>query len=364
MNLGQVFTPNNIVLEMIDLIQNRGQVLEPSCGDGAFLKHLPQAIGIEIDTQYFGPNIFNMDFFDYNPDIQFQTIIGNPPYVRNKEISISTKNKLKNYFDNRTNLYVHFIDKCIDLLTDHGELIFIVPRDFIKSTSAKVLNNRLMKEGTFTYWRELGDEKVFYKATPNVVIMRWEKNNFSNPLNLSLHEGQIFLTTNIQNKLSDVFTIHVGGASGANNIFIHEQGNIALVTSKTFATQKTSRAFYYEASITDQEGYEYLSQFKDELINRKIKSFTEKNWFEWGRKINLYSGPRIYVNTKTRESKPFYISDDVYFDGSVLALIPKNQQEDLNLWVNKLNNLDWESLGFKVGGRLIFSQNSLFNLMF
>lgn len=34
--LGQYFTPPQIVEEMVHLIQNNGAILEPSCGDGAF----------------------------------------------------------------------------------------------------------------------------------------------------------------------------------------------------------------------------------------------------------------------------------------------------------------------------------------
>ena len=34
--LGQFFTPDNIVNQMISLIQNQGTILEPSCGAGAF----------------------------------------------------------------------------------------------------------------------------------------------------------------------------------------------------------------------------------------------------------------------------------------------------------------------------------------
>lgn len=37
-NLGQFFTPSDIVTKMVSLIENDGIIIEPSCGDGAFLK--------------------------------------------------------------------------------------------------------------------------------------------------------------------------------------------------------------------------------------------------------------------------------------------------------------------------------------
>ena len=45
-SLGQVFTPESVVRCMLRLRHNTGRVLEPSCGDGAFLKHLHHAVGI------------------------------------------------------------------------------------------------------------------------------------------------------------------------------------------------------------------------------------------------------------------------------------------------------------------------------
>ena len=40
-NLGQYYTPQNIVSEMLSLIKNNGFILEPCVGNGAFFKNLP-----------------------------------------------------------------------------------------------------------------------------------------------------------------------------------------------------------------------------------------------------------------------------------------------------------------------------------
>ena len=50
--LGQVFTPDWVVKAMLDLRQHRGRILEPSAGDGAFMRRLERsAVGIEIDER-------------------------------------------------------------------------------------------------------------------------------------------------------------------------------------------------------------------------------------------------------------------------------------------------------------------------
>jgi adenine-specific DNA-methyltransferase len=188
-NFGQVFTPDNIVDLMINLSKNQGNILEPSSGDGAFTKKLKlipnrESMSIEIDEIYSNDDNVIMDFFDLPLESKFDTIIGNPPYVAFKNILPDTISKIQNIetlngFDNRTNLFIYFVRKCIDHLTDNGEIIFITPREFIKQTSSIKLNNTLYEYGTITDWYEYGDKNLFKGYSPNVVIWRFEKNNFT-----------------------------------------------------------------------------------------------------------------------------------------------------------------------------------------
>ncbi len=89
--LGQVFTPAPVVRAMLALRRKRGRVLEPSCGDGAFLRHLPGAVGLELDPDHCPPGAQAIDFFAYPEREQFDTIIGNPPYVRFQDIPAATQ---------------------------------------------------------------------------------------------------------------------------------------------------------------------------------------------------------------------------------------------------------------------------------
>ena len=344
---------------MVQLIENKGIILEPSCGPGAFLEQLPEtAIGIELDASIAHPKAKIMDFFDYTAKVD--TITGNPPYVRYQDIYSSTKTKLPQGFDNRSNLYLFFIEHSINLLNENGEIIFIIPRDFIKTTSALKLNTRLYNEGGFTYWKEYGDEKVFEDASPNVVIFRWVKGG-THTIPVSYYNGYLSFSDTIQNDktkiyLNTLFDIQVGGASGANGVFIEDTGNIDLVVSTTKSTGVTKKAHYVEAPT------DYLNQYKNDLMARRIKKFNENNWWEWGRKIRHIDGPKIYVNNKTRDLQPFFTNSSGWHDGSVLALIPKeNNTYNIDTLITILNNTDWEAQGFLVGGRLIFGQRSLSN---
>lgn len=362
-SLGQVFTEKPVVERMLKLRKNKGTILEPSCGEGAFLNKINECVGIEYDKLVCPEKALNIDFFDYDTANKYNTIIGNPPYVKFKNIELSTKKKLNmQLFDERTNLYLFFIEKCIKHLEPNGELIFIVPRDFIKATSAIKLNKQIFKEGTITDWIELGDELIFPGFNPNCVIFRFEKDNYSRKTNKNLNflenNGQLlFLKVKKQYLFSDYFFVKVGGVSGADHLFENKNGNLDFVNSKTNLTGKTKK-MYYNIESKDLEIY------KDELLKRKIKKFNNKNWYEWGRKYYESDLPRIYVNGKTRNKNPFFINDCNAYDGSILAIFPKfkvKNKDELQEICNYLNNLSWKDYGYKCDGRFLFNQKSLEN---
>ena len=362
--LGQVFTPITIVKQMIRLCRNDGRVLEPSAGRGIFLDHIDNIVGIEIDSDLVHKKSIHMDFFDYHSKHKFSTIIGNPPYVRYQDIASSTKAKIPSErFDKRTNLYIFFIDKCIDHLKTNGELIFITPRDFLKSTHARLLNNRLYDEGTITDFIDIGDSNIFGKYVPNCAIWRFEKGDHSHRMTdgkrFLLENGHIvFSRKKFSIKLSDLFHVKVGGVSGLDRVFVNQKhGNREFVYSKTRKTGKTRRMIFNKKC-------QCLKEHKEELLERRIKSFNERNWWEWGRIHHIKKGSRIYVNTKTRDPKPFFVSDVVDYDGSVLALFPKSENMSVNLACKMLNdNVSWKDRGFICDGRFIFSQKSLSNAL-
>ena len=359
--LGQVFTPQFIVAQMLQLRKNFGSVLEPSAGDGAFANNISDCVSIEIDGRHCGKNSINMDFFDYSTNNKFDTIIGNPPFVRFQDILPETKDKIKSVlFDARTNLYMFFIEKCINHLTENGELIFITPRDFLKATSSINLNNFIYKNGTITDIIDLGDKKIFGKYCPNCVIWRFEKGNFSRKTNVSKEfvycNGQLLFTDNFYPiKFSDVFFVKVGAVSGNDKIFETEKyGNTEFVCSSTYKSGKTKKMIYNEKN-------EYLQKYKDTLIKRKIRNFDETNWWQWGRNHFVSEQKRIYVNGKTRNKKPFFVHNCKNYDGSLLAVFPNNPKANVNDLCEKLNSVNWFELGFVCDGRHIFSQKSLEN---
>ena len=111
------------------------------------------------------------------------------------------------------------------------------------------------------------------------------------------------------------------------------------------------------------ENNAFLLQFKERLIKRKIKEFDETNWWQWGRSHYQSTEKRIYVNAKTRNKNPFFIHSSNDYDGSILAVFPKNQNVMIEEVCERLNEVNWYELGFVCDGRFLFSQKSLENAL-
>jgi adenine-specific DNA-methyltransferase len=103
----------------------------------------------------------------------------------------------------------------------------------------------------------------------------------------------------------------------------------------------------------------HLLAHKDALLARRIRRFNESNWWHWGRDHHKSDAPRIYVNCKTRMAKPFFVHDCKDYDGSVLAIFPRDVRIDVQHAAGLLNAVDWTELGFVCDGRFLFAQRAL-----
>ncbi len=362
---GQVFTPPEIVARMLVLRRNHGRALDPACGDGAFSNRIPGCVAIEMDPAHCPPGALNLDFFAYPEAEKFATIIGNPPYVKARDILPETSLRLvSSLLNGHANLYLHFIEKCVRHLAPGGELILITPRDFLKATGAGQLNTWLSDQGTITDFEDLGDARIFDGATPNCAIWRFEKGNASHRLTdgrrMALSGGQLMFTRGIYSlPLASVFAVKVGAVSGADEIFSNpEFANADFVCSKTAQSGETRRMIW-----RDREGpIDWLEQHKERLLARRVTRFDENNWWKWGRRHHVADAPRIYVNGKTRNARPFFLHPCTNYDGAVIALFPHRKNlgaAGLRRLAEMLNDVDWAELGFVCDGRFLFAQRSL-----
>lgn len=391
---GQVFTPPAVVQVMLGLRQRSGRVLEPAAGDGAFSLRIADCVAIECDPRQAPPDALLMDFFAYPESEKFDSIIGNPPYVRYQDILPETRNRLERQpgvLDKRGNLYLYFIEKCLRHLAPHGELIFITPRDFLKTTSATRLNHLLHASGTITHAIELGDAPVFDGALPNCLIWRFVRDDFSHRtrfaalakisgkrhLDAALAQPRweerrfvevaghlVFARADYAMSLADVAFVKVGGVSGADGVYADPAiANRDFVCSATERTGETRRMLWCAPGegAAGAAAPATLLAHRQALSQRRVRPFDDSNWWEWGRGYHLTRQARVYVNGKTRKTSPFFVHPCPHYDGAVLAVFPRDPAVDIDAFCRALNEVDWSDLGFVCDGRFQFTQRSLEN---
>jgi adenine-specific DNA-methyltransferase len=369
--LGQYFTTNyELKQKVFEFILNKpDNILEPSIGQGDLVAYIMNKIlGIEFDMYEIDRDITLLDniqkdkvnygdFIEQDIKKKYKTIIGNPPYVRTK----------------KGNLYIDFTEKCYNLLEDNGELIFIVPSDFLKLTSSSKLLNMMMLNGTFTHIFHPHNEKMFENASIDIIIFRYCKNNkiqkkvlYNNKtLYIINNNGLITFSEGNSDKnnytFKDYFDIYVGIVSGKESVYKNEKlGNLQVLNGEN----KIDNYIYIDKfPCENEEINKYLLTHKKELMERKIRKFNEKNWFEWGapRNINAINSnigrECIYIYTFTRKKIVSFVDKVKYFGGGLIMLKPKKKC-DLNNIVSYLNNDTFKnnfiySGRFKIGHRQI-----------
>ena len=368
-DLGQYFTRDEgLKRKVLELVMNNPDViLEPSVGQGDLIQIIYnnndkiQFDMYEIDADIemldgIPKNVMYEDFIEADVKRTYKTIIGNPPFIRNTS----------------GNLYIDFIEKCYNLLENNGELIFIIPSDFFKLTCASKLLNNMISNGTFTHIYHPHNEKLFENASIDVIVFRYCKNNkltkqvlYNNePLYIINNEGLITFnkSNNINNaSFKEYFDIFVGLVTGKESVYKNkEHGNIELLNGEN---KRDKYIFINEFPCSNQNVNQYLLTYKDELMNRKIKKFNEKNWFEWGAPRNIKSIEKnlgkecIYIYGLTRQQRIAFKGTVQYFGGGLLMMIP-NKKMNLDKIISYLNSDDFKSNfifsgRFKIGHRQI-----------
>ena len=371
-NLGQYFTTNNELQEKVFefILNSPSDILEPSIGQGDLINFIKDKIPtivfdmFEIDTNIklldnIPKNMVVYDDFMTQQIIKtYKTIVGNPPYVRTK----------------KGNLYIDFTEKCYNLLEDNGELIFIVPSDFLKLTSASKLLDIMMTNGTFTHIFHPHNEKMFKNASIDVIVFRYCKNSLIDKRVL-YNEQLLYITNsnglitfgeeqNISNILfQDYFDIYVGLVSGKEDVFKNEElGNIEVLNDE----DKIEKYIYVKKYPYDNEKInKHLLHHKKKLIERGIRKFNENNWFEWGAPRNITTinnniGKNcIYISNLTRKPNVAFLGKVNYFGGGLLMLKPKTKC-NLNNIVSYLNSNTFKD-NFVFSGRFKIGQRQLCN---
>ncbi len=139
-----VVTPFNLALEQVRQLPNReGNVLVPGAGVGTYILALlqegfkpEQITAVELDPAYsrlgygifsrFGINYITTDFTYWQPDMQFDVVIGNPPFQEATE---------KGRKDQASNLWSKFWIKSLELAKGNGYVSLITPTSWMSPSA-------------------------------------------------------------------------------------------------------------------------------------------------------------------------------------------------------------------------------------
>lgn len=196
---GIYFTHPSTIQKNIELLESHfdfdsiHNILEPSFGSGEFIQGLIHHIkdkktninitGIELnkpifdqvvnnhDLNYENIEYINDDFIQYQfSNKKYDMIIGNPPYFVIKKKNVS--NEYINYFDGRPNIFVLFILKSINLLTENGILSFVLPRNFLNSLYFNKVRNLIYNDYTILNIFECDDNYIETKQKTIILIIQ------------------------------------------------------------------------------------------------------------------------------------------------------------------------------------------------
>ncbi|MFB0923849.1 MAG: N-6 DNA methylase, partial [Vicingaceae bacterium] len=174
------------------------------------------AISEGEDIHEFNFNLFVANALDFNwnsiPTVStnqgFDLIVGNPPYVRAKNLDKGSKDLLKNWQVTKTgnpDLYIPFFEIGISNLNNTGVLGYITVNSFFKSVNARSLRKYFSFESLTLSIINFGHEQVFEN-----------KLTYNNPKALS----NIMKIEKAGTPLGDLLTIKNGIATLSNSTYI------------------------------------------------------------------------------------------------------------------------------------------------
>ncbi len=419
----QVFTPKNYVSELLDSVNYKKniigkKVLENSCGDGNILKGIVlryiedgkrnffsdieiakglsrDIYGIEIDKEQYEKcildlnqlleynsipfvhwNIYNTDYLRWDNDEEFDFIIGNPPYVTYKELSIAERKFLKEKFASckhgKFDYCYAFIEKSFLSLSSSGKMSYLIPNSIFKTVFGEKLRNIILpglveiKDYTsFQIFKDVLVKSAIIilnsKNNKKNIIYKDYSNNYKLKINsCDLGNKWIFASKKSKKKrFGDYYRVSHVIATLYNDAFVLKKWkrkdneiicddiSIEKEILRVAATPRENKKkeyiifpYFYENGILKHysvENFEYLfpgatahlNKFREKLDKRMKDKNT--NWFEFGRSqaLNHINSKKLLLSTVVTNSiKIFKLNSNcIPYSGMFITALGNNSLE-------------------------------------
>lgn len=125
---------------------------------------------------------------------KYDCVIGNPPYIRWKNLEPELKEELASsllwntYFNSLCDYLFIFILKSIEQLNENGELIFICTDYWLNTTHARSLRNYMVDSGFFESIYHFNEAALFENVTASFIIFKYIKKKDKSKQSITLYE--------------------------------------------------------------------------------------------------------------------------------------------------------------------------------
>jgi len=323
---GQYFTPKVVAEFMVSLatITTDSKILEPACGKGIFLEILQQKgyknlIAYEIDQELAKkfPFVRYESFVSANISERFDLVIGNPPYIRWKNLEDDLKSELlinplwNKYFNSLCDYLYIFILKSIELLNENGQLIFICPEYWMNTTHSMSLRNYMVQNGYFEEIYHFNETPIFDKVTVSIIIFKYIKSREKvDKIKVAKFYANKKLNSEILRKLryqipfNDIEYLQVSQFK-ANERWLLQSDEVREKLQKLeIACQKqnpTSLLNLFEANKTEYNTIGEICDIGNGLVSGLDKAFQLN-----GQQLNDAEKMAIINVVKAKDLKPYY----------------------------------------------------------
>ena len=312
--------------------------------------------------------LFNDNALSHQYNRSFDLVIGNPPYISYKEIDEDNRQFLKDNFTvcklGKPDYCYAFIELGINLLSEKGKLVQLIPNNIYKNVFAEHLRSLLKPH--ISAVRDYPNQKLFGKALTSISVFLYDKSDSSDKLDYenvtdgikfsipraTLADKWLFAETEDAQsdyiRFGDVFNASVAIATLCNKAFVlnpktAEEKEIeadvlrATVSPKTLRYEKEKQIifpyFYQEGTLKKYEDFEqrfpnatkHLNGFRKDLDDRD--SDKSAKWYEYGRSQALahLDSEKLLVSTIITNNVEIYQLDKttIPYSGIYITVIDK-----------------------------------------
>jgi hypothetical protein len=204
----------------------------------------------EIKTNRIYENAFEWRFEfpevlnDEGDFVGFDIVIGNPPYIRQEEVKEMSSNFEANYntFSGKSDIFVFFYEKGINILMTNGIINFITSGKFFEASYGKPLINYLLEETEIKSIINFNDLPVFNGVTAYPLIFFGRKHK-TMEYSFPYYNLKELPQNTLQEQLDLIIPLHTLKTIFIKNDFKFIDNQVATIIKKTKVNSVSLKEF-------------------------------------------------------------------------------------------------------------------------